>query len=79
MATDKPQIKANVEPHIKAKLTYIADLDKRSLSNLIEVIASRHIEEYERVNGELIIDKNGKISKKNIKLGEVKQSNSRTG
>lgn len=55
MATNKPQIKGYISEENAAKFKIIAKKEKRSTSNLIEVLIEKAIEEYEKENGPIIL------------------------
>ncbi len=64
MATSKPLVKAYFDQKTKSKIEYICKKDKRSVSNLLELLAEKHIEEYENHHGELIIEEDGTVHPK---------------
>ena len=53
MSTNKPQVKAYISNENYIKIKYIAEKDKRSISNLLEKIIEEKIEKYEKENGEI--------------------------
>ena len=55
MAVIKNQftLRLNIETH--AKLKKMAELESRSVTNMVEYIIKKEIERYERENGELVI------------------------
>lgn len=61
MSTNKSLIKAYVEPIQKYKIDYLAKSDKRSASNLIEVLIDKYIEDYESKNGKLTVEEDGTV------------------
>lgn len=56
MSTDKPQVKAYVSRENYEKIKAIAKKDKRSVSNQIELLIEKCIEEYESQNGSIKIN-----------------------
>lgn len=56
MASNKPQIKAYIEPEIYLKFKKVAEKKNRSISNLIEYLAIKEVEQYEAEHGEIKID-----------------------
>lgn len=56
--TDKPQVKAYVSRENYEKIKAIAKKDKRSVSNQIEILIEKYIEEYESKHGSINIQKN---------------------
>jgi len=80
MASKRVQIKAYIDQDIKAKFAYLAKSDNRSESNLMEFLAIKHIEEFEKKNGELIVGEDGSVTiAKPTPVHKVKSSTSKTG
>ncbi len=80
MPSNKPLIKTYIDKTYKDKFKYIADLDNRSDSNMLEKLVIDHVNEWESKNGQLIIGEDGSLTlarPKDIKLG--KSSNSKSG
>ena len=63
MATSKVQTGIRFEPEMLLKLTYIAKNNRRSLNAQLEYLAQLCIEEYERENGEIIINEDNKYNR----------------
>lgn len=59
MATNKPQVKAFVEPTIKTKFEYICKSQNRSTSNMIEYLIKEQINKYEKTYGPINITGGG--------------------
>lgn len=55
MAIVKIQFSLRIDPEIYAKLKKIAKKDTRSVSNLIDNLIMRKIDDYEAQNGEIIL------------------------
>lgn len=47
MPTNKPQVKAYIEPELKEKLIAICNSENRSESNMIEYLIKKYIDEYD--------------------------------
>lgn len=56
MGTTKPQVKAYIEESDYLKFMYISKKENRKISNNIGYLIKKHIEEYERMNGEIKLD-----------------------
>jgi hypothetical protein len=56
MATNKIQTGIRFEPELLHKISYIAKQNKRSLNAQLEFLAQMSVNEYEKQNGEIIID-----------------------
>ncbi|MBQ3604102.1 MAG: Arc family DNA-binding protein [Clostridia bacterium] len=56
MATNKVQTGIRFEPELLNKITYISKKNKRSLNAQLEFLAQSCVDEYEKENGEIIID-----------------------
>lgn len=56
MPSQKPQILVRTSEETKIKLQKIAENNKRSVSNMAEIIIENYIESYERKNGSVSID-----------------------
>lgn len=57
MPSQKAQILVRTTDENKTKLNIIADKEKRSLSNMAEVILENYIDQYEKENGIIEIKK----------------------
>ena len=53
MATTKKAVTIRFQPNIYRKLKAIAEYEKRSVTNLVEYLSEKHIENYETKNGKL--------------------------
>ena len=58
MATNKLQTGIRFEPELPYKITHIAKKNNRSLNAQLEYITQICVNEYEKENGEIEIDKN---------------------
>jgi len=56
MPTNKAQFTFNLEYEYLEKMRFIAKEETRSLSNLLEHLCKKHIIQYEKENGEIIIE-----------------------
>ena len=56
MGTTKPQLKTYIENIYYEKFKIVADADGRSVSNMLEQLVRKHIENYEAEHGEIQID-----------------------
>ena len=63
MATSKIQTGIRFEPELLYKITQIAKKNKRSLNAQLEFLAEKCVEEYEKENGEILVDENVIYSK----------------
>ena len=63
MATNKVQTGIRFEPELLYKITQVAKKNKRSLNAQLEYLAQNCVEEFERENGEILIDENKIYSK----------------
>lgn len=70
MPSKKPIILCRTNEVIKEKLERIAENEKRSLSNLTEIILENYITEYEKQNG-LINTNNNVIVQNNSNFGSI--------
>lgn len=55
----KEQFSLRLEGTDKQKIKAIANANKRTLNSLIEYIISNYIKDYEKINGEIQIKKEG--------------------
>lgn len=55
MPSKKPYIQIRTDEKTIQKFNYIADKDRRSMSNLGEILVLNHIKNYESEHGEIII------------------------
>ena len=55
MSTNKTPFTFNIKDEYLEKIRYIANLETRSLSNLLEHLCKIYIEKYEQDNGEIKI------------------------
>lgn len=55
MSTNKPPFTFHIQEEYLEKLRYIAKEETRSVSNLLENMCRRYIEEYEKKYGEIIV------------------------
>lgn len=53
MPTNKPQVKAYIDNVTYEKIKVIAEKERRSISNLIEILIVKEIENYETNNGNI--------------------------
>lgn len=58
MPSNKPQLKTYVTEEVATKFKIIADKERRSTSNLLQVLIENKIAEYESKNGSVIININ---------------------
>ena len=63
MATNKIQTGIRFEPELLYKITQVAKKNKRSLNAQLEYLAQECVKEYEKENGEIILDENAMYSK----------------
>lgn len=63
MATNKVQTGIRFEPELLYKITQVAKKNKRSLNAQLEYLAQECVKEYEKENGEIILDENAMYSK----------------
>ena len=56
MGTNKPQLKTYIEKTYYDKFKIVADADGRSISNMLEQLVKKHIDNYEAEHGEIQID-----------------------
>lgn len=70
MPSKLPIIKANTTKENIDKMKVIAEANKRSVAKELEWLVERHIEEYEKKNGEIIIEEseNEKVFKEYVKM-----------
>ena len=61
MPSQKAQILVRTTDENKTKLNIIADKEKRSLSNMAEVILENYIDQYEKEHGTIEIKKSEQI------------------
>lgn len=57
MPTKKPRIQAILEQEYYDKYLYLCKRDNRSESNLGKMIIEKYIDEYEKIHGEIKIEK----------------------
>jgi len=55
MSTDKPQLKTYIETKYYNKFKVLAEEQNRSISNYIEYLVKKEIDQYEQEHGEIII------------------------
>jgi len=55
MATDKPYLKTYVQKEYYNKIIILAEKENRSLSNYLESVIKKHIDQYEQEHGEIQI------------------------
>ena len=55
MTTKKKAVTIRFQPRVYEKLKVIAEYEKRSVTNLVEYLSEKHIENYETKNGKLHI------------------------
>lgn len=53
MPTKKPLLQAVVENETREKFKYIANKEKRKVSNMLAIIIEQYIEKYEAEHGEI--------------------------
>ena len=63
MATNKVQTGIRFEPELLYKITQVAKNNKRSLNAQLEFLAQQCVREYEKENGEILLDENVIYSK----------------
>lgn len=51
MAVIRIQLTLRLEPEVRAKLKWIADLESRSMANMIDWLIKREIARYEKLHG----------------------------
>ena len=57
MAISKKVFTLRLQDDIFEKIEYLAELDYRSITNLIEYILLQHVRDYEKEHGPIIIKK----------------------
>lgn len=57
MPTKKPRIQAILEQKYYDKYTYLCKRDKRTESNLGKMIIEKYIDDYEKLHGEIKLNK----------------------
>ncbi len=65
MPSKKPQILIRTNEENKKKLEYIANQEKRSVSNLMEIIIENFLKKYETENREIKPENDNKENKSN--------------
>lgn len=65
MPSKKPQILIRTNEENKKKLEYIANQEKRSVSNLMEIIIENFLKKYETENKEIKPENDNKENKSN--------------
>lgn len=60
MPSKKPQILIRTNEENKKKLEYIASREKRSVSNLMEIVIENFLNKYEAENGEIKLENDNK-------------------
>lgn len=68
MPSKKPTILCRTSQETKDKLENIAEKEKRSLSNLTEIIFEKYIEEYEKQYGTISIKNQVNIGNNNVNI-----------
>ena len=63
MATNKIQTGIRFEPELLYKITHVAKQNKRSLNAQLEYIAQVCVNDYEKENGQIVIDEDTLYSK----------------
>ncbi len=63
MPTNKIQTGIRFEPELLHKISFIAKQNKRSLNAQLEFLAQTCVNEYEKENGEILIDEDELYSK----------------
>ena len=63
MATNKVQTGIRFEPELLYKITQIAKKNQRSFNAQMEFLAEACVEEFERENGEILLDEDEVYSK----------------
>ena len=58
MATHRPMRSCRLEDALYLKIKYIADQERRSFNNLLEVILKDYVEQFEEKNGVIAVDSN---------------------
>lgn len=58
MATNKVQTGIRFEPELLYKITQVAKKNKRSLNAQLEYLAQNCVDEFEKENGEILLDEN---------------------
>lgn len=56
MPSKKPQILIRTKEENKKKLEYLASREKRSVSNLMEIVIENYLNKYEAENGEIKLE-----------------------
>lgn len=56
MPSIKPQILIRTNEENKKKLEYLASREKRSVSNLMEIVIENYLNKYEAENGEIKLE-----------------------
>jgi len=70
MPTEKLQLKTYIDKLHKAKFSYISDLERRSDSNLLEIVILKYLDEYEGTHGELIVEEDGTVHQKQKSIND---------
>jgi hypothetical protein len=55
MPSDLPRLVTRVTDDINDKFLIICEIEERTTSNLLALIIKKYIQEYEQLNGEIII------------------------
>ena len=58
VATNKVQTGIRFEPELLYKITQVAKKNKRSLNAQLEYLAQNCVDEFEKENGEILLDEN---------------------
>lgn len=58
MPSNLPQFTVRVEPELLKKFRYVAEYNARSANREAEVLIKKHIDEFEKVHGKIILDAN---------------------
>ena len=58
MPSKKPQIKTVIDTETYEKIKKIAEKENRSMSNLLETLTKKFVQQYETENGEIKVQKN---------------------
>lgn len=56
LPSKKPQILIRTKEENKKKLEYLANREKRSVSNLMEIVIENYLNKYEAENGEIKLE-----------------------
>ncbi len=56
MPSNLPQFTIRIDPLMLKKIRYVAEYNARSANREVETLIKKHIEDFEKENGEIILD-----------------------